>query len=169
MEIRIRATGQVMLEPGFRVYLANSNGPSYETLTPEIMEQLGVDPVFEGPQATPTTVYEYSQRSGVEEINGKWYTKYILGPTFVDIPASGDLPAVSAAQQLAEYKQRLDLEQASRIRQQRSELLKNSDWTQGKDISDTISTPWAAYRQQLRDLPQQDNFPWTVVWPTQPE
>lgn len=50
-------------------------------------------------------------------------------------------------------------------RNHRNMLLAQSDWTQGKDIPDAISTPWAAYRQALRDLPEQPGFPATIDWP----
>jgi len=52
------------------------------------------------------------------------------------------------------------------IRQERDKLLAASDWTQGKDIVDAISTPYAVYRQALRDLPEQEGFPSNVIWPT---
>jgi hypothetical protein len=58
--------------------------------------------------------------------------------------------------------------QASRVRQQRDQLLFQCDWTQAKDIPDTLSTPWATYRQALRDVPEQEGFPWNVQWPEQP-
>jgi hypothetical protein len=57
---------------------------------------------------------------------------------------------------------------AADIRSQRNALLSESDWTQANDIPDSISTPWATYRQALRDLPQQDGFPVTIVWPAKP-
>nr|DAT00194.1 MAG TPA: tail assembly chaperone protein [Caudoviricetes sp.] len=28
---------------------------------------------------------------------------------------------------------------------------------------------WAIYRQRLRDIPQQEGFPFNVVWPTKPD
>ena len=59
--------------------------------------------------------------------------------------------------------------QAASVRAQRNRLLADCDWTQGKDIPDNISTAWATYRQALRDVPAQANFPWEVTWPTQPE
>lgn len=57
---------------------------------------------------------------------------------------------------------------ADDIRNKRNQLLVQSDWTQGRDIPDSISIPWAAYRQQLRDITQQETFPLNVVWPTEP-
>lgn len=82
MEIRIRETGQVMHEREFKNWLKQNNGPSYDRLTPEVMEILQVDPVFEGPQAQNLEWWQYSLRQGLEEIEGKWYTKYVPGPLF---------------------------------------------------------------------------------------
>ena len=85
MQVRIRETGAVMYIDEFRAYQHTNGGPSWGTTTPEILDSLGADVVLEGPQATGGTVYQYSQRDGVEQIDGKWYTKYVLGPVFTDI------------------------------------------------------------------------------------
>lgn len=162
MQIRIRETGVVMYEAELRSHLKANDGPSYDQLTPEVMEAIGVDPVFEGPQATGGTVYQFSQAAGVEQIEGKWYTKHILGPVFTDTEES------SAAEQEAAYKAMKDAEQAKSVRQQRTEKLKDSDWTQVADAP-VDQAAWAAYRQSLRDITGQEGFPWTIDWPTQPE
>ena len=162
MQIRIRATGAVMYESELRSYLKANNGPSFNALTPEVMEAIGADPVFEGAQATGGTVYQYSQRDGVEEVGGKWYTKYILGPVFTDTEDA------TAAEQEAAYKAIKDAEQAASVRSSRSDKLKDSDWTQVADAP-VDKAAWATYRQALRDITTQAGFPWTVVWPTQPE
>lgn len=54
------------------------------------------------------------------------------------------------------------------IRNERNQLLSQTDWTQGKDIDDSISLAWAPYRQALRDVPLQEGFPFNVAWPIQP-
>lgn len=166
MQIRIRETGAVMYESELRSYLKANDGPSYDTLTPEVMEALGVDPVFEGPQATGGTVYQYSQRDGVEQIEGKWYTKYILGPVFTDTTAE-DGTVTTAAEHEAAYKAMKDAEQAKNVREQRNTKLAECDWTQLAD-STADKPAWATYRQALRDITAQAGFPWTVEWPTQP-
>ena len=145
-----------MYESELRSYLRENNGPSFNALTPEVMEAIGADPVFEGAQATGGTVYQYSQRDGVEEVDGKWYTKYILGPVFTD------------TEQEAAYKAMKDAEQAASVRSSRSDKLKDSDWTQVEDAP-VDKAAWATYRQELRDISAQEGFPWAVVWPTQPE
>jgi hypothetical protein len=162
MQIRIRETGQVMHENELRLYLQTKDGTSFEQLTSEVMEDIGVDPVLEGAQATGGTVYQYSQAIGVEQLDGKWYTKHTLGPIFTDRPEK------TAAQQEAEYKAVRDVEQPKSVRQMRNDKLKDSDWTQVADAS-VDQAAWATYRQALRDITAQSGFPWGVIWPTQPE
>ena len=167
MQIRVKATGAVMYESEFRAYIKSTSGASWDRTTDEILEELGADVVFEGAQATGGTVYQYSQRDGVEQVGGKWYTKYILGPVFTDLAATEIEPAKTAAEQEAAYKAMKDAEQAKSVRASRSDKLKDSDWTQVEDAP-VDKAAWATYRQELRDISAQAGFPWTVVWPTQP-
>jgi hypothetical protein len=55
------------------------------------------------------------------------------------------------------------------IRLKRDGILKETDWTMTTGSS-VDQSQWAAYRQNLRDLPQtyKDKTPDDVVWPTQP-
>jgi hypothetical protein len=163
MEIRVRSNGLVMQEGELRAYLQTN----YDTLTPEVTELLGVDVVLEGPQATGGNKYQYSVRQGVDNIEGKWYTKYVLGPVFTDVPATETEPAKTAAEQEAEYKASKDAEQAKNVRTQRTEKLAASDWTQLTDAP-INSSVWASYRQQLRDVTAQAGFPWEINWPVAP-
>jgi hypothetical protein len=166
MQIRIRQTGTVMYEAEFRAYQQANGGPTWGQTTEEILDSLGADVVFEGPQATGGTVYQFSMPDGVEQIDGKWYTKHILGPVFTDTTDDAG-NVTSAAEQEAEYKAMKDAEQAASVRQQRTEKLKDSDWTQIAD-STADKALWATYRQALRDVTSQAGFPWTIEWPEQP-
>ena len=148
MQIRIRQSGAVMYEAELRSYLLANGGPSYDQLTPEVMEALGVDPVFEGPQAQPTR-YQVAFADGAEQVDGKWYTKYGVNNMDVD--------AITAK----------DEEQAKSVRASRTEKLKDSDWTQVAD-SPVDQAAWATYRQALRDITAQEGFPWDIEWPEQP-
>ena len=148
MQVRIRQTGAVMYEAELRSYLKANDGPSYDQLTPEVMEAIGVDPVFEGPQAQPTR-YQFAFADGVEQIDGKWFTKYSV--------TNMDVDAITAK----------DVEQAKSVRTQRGEKLKDSDWTQVADAP-VDQAAWAVYRQALRDITGQEGFPWTIDWPIAP-
>jgi len=148
MEIRLRATGQTMLEDEFRAYQKAIDGPSWDRTTDEVLEALGADVVFEGPQAQPTR-YQIAYRDGVQQMDGKWYTKYSV--------ADMDAEAIVAK----------DAEQAKAVRDTRNQKLKDSDWTQVADAP-VDKAAWATYRQALRDITSQAGFPWDIQWPTQP-
>ena len=158
MQIRT-STGQVMYEAEFRAYTKANGGPSWDRTTTEVLEALDADVVFEGPQATGGTVYQYSQAAGVEQVDGKWYTKYSLGPVFTD----GE---TTAAEQEAAYKASKDAEQAKSVRASRDEKLSATDWRFRSDM--TPSQAWKDYCQALRDVPSQEGFPWTITWPATP-
>jgi Phage tail assembly chaperone protein len=149
MQIRLRSTGQVMYESEFRAYTKANGGPSWETTTPEVLEALGADVVLEGAQAQPTR-YQTAFANGVEQIDGKWYTKYSV--------ADMDADAIAAK----------DAEQAKAMRDQRNTKLSECDWTQVTDAP-VDKAIWATYRQSLRDITKQSGFPWEINWPTQPE
>ena len=55
------------------------------------------------------------------------------------------------------------------IRSKRDSILSSTDWTMTTG-STVDQAQWAAYRQNLRDIPQtyKDKTPDDVVWPTQP-
>lgn len=52
----------------------------------------------------------------------------------------------------------------------RNQLLLHSDWTQLPDVPLPVEkkTEWAVYRQLLRDITLQPDFPTNIVWPTKP-
>jgi len=169
MQIRTQ-TGAVMYEAEFRAYTKANGGPSWDTTTTEVLTALGADVVFEGAQATGGTVYQYSQASGVEQVDGKWYTKYTLGPVFTDTPATDEAPAKTAAEHEADYKAAKDTEQAKSVRSTRDTKLAECDWRviKAAETATTLDAAWATYRQALRDVTAQSGFPWTITWPESP-
>ncbi len=61
------------------------------------------------------------------------------------------------------------LEQLSNeLRYFRDMMLKDCDWTQLPDVPLSTRDAWAVYRQQLRDITLQPNFPNQVDWPIPP-
>ncbi len=146
MEIRIRETGQVMFEGELRASHPNTSFPPQ--LTAELLDSMGADVVLEGPQAQPTR-YQVGFRDGVEQVDGKWFTKYSV----VDMDQDA--------------KDALDAQQAASVRSQRTQKLAESDWTQVADAP-VDKAAWAVYRQGLRDVTAQTGFPWEVTWPDQP-
>ena len=149
MEYRLKSTGAVMYEGELRQYLKDNNGPTFGQMTTEIMDAIGVDPVFEGPQPSTSGPYEYVARQGVEMIGDKWHTKYVV-QTLDD-----------------EGKAAQDEETKKSVRADRNQRLADTDWRFRSDM--TPSQEWKDYCQALRDVPAQAGFPHNVQWPNKPE
>lgn len=61
-------------------------------------------------------------------------------------------------------------DEAQAAKAQRDALLRSSDWVILRAWERGVEVPddWKAYRQALRDVPQQDGFPETINWPQAP-
>ena len=59
---------------------------------------------------------------------------------------------------------------AAQARAQRDKLLLDTDWTQTLDapIDSDTRAAYRAYRQALRDIPEQEGFPEAITWPKLP-
>lgn len=59
---------------------------------------------------------------------------------------------------------------AEKIRAQRDVLLTETDWVVSKayETQTVVPQEWVQYRQALRDIPQQNQFPADVVFPIKP-
>lgn len=55
---------------------------------------------------------------------------------------------------------------AKSIRELRNQLLLETDWTANSDV--TMSDEMTTYRQALRDITNQADFPEVVTFPTKP-
>ena len=54
------------------------------------------------------------------------------------------------------------------VRSERNARLSSSDWTQIADAT-VDKAAWAVYRQALRNVPDQQDFPFRVQWPSKPQ
>ena len=61
--------------------------------------------------------------------------------------------------------------QAAAAREKRDKLLAETDWTQTLDapVTEDSKTALRAYRQALRDLPEQTGWPVDIEWPQLPK
>jgi hypothetical protein len=148
---RIRATGQVATQGEVRGMYANTSFP--KTWSPELVEELGLDVVFESPTPT-TTVYQTAFKDGVEQdAQGRWVWKWSISEMDDDAKAAKDAEA------------------AKGVRTTRDKLSAETDWIVIKNLELNQNVPgiWEVYRQNLRDVPAQAGFPHNVTWPTKPE
>ena len=143
-EYRIRETGAVVTEHEFRGLHPTTSFPS--VITEEMANDFGADVVFEGPQPTATK-YQTGYRDGVEEIEGKWYTKYAVADMEADAIAAVDAATIASNKATRNTK------------------LSATDWTQLGDVPLTAQckADFADHRQALRDADMLD-----PVWPDAP-
>ena len=81
------------------------------------------------------------------------------------IPFTAEEEAARDAEEAA-HAAGADDRKAEEVREERNQLLSQTDWMAGSDV--TMSTAWRTYRQALRDVPEQSGFPNDITWPTKP-
>jgi hypothetical protein len=146
---RIKSTGEIKSQGEIRAMYPNTSFPSQWSA--ELVANLGLDPVFETPAPT-TTRYQTASKDGVEQVEGKWQWKWVV------------------TEMSDEAKAAIDAQQAAAVRSTRNARIAECDWTQLDDtpITNSKKLEWAAYRQALRDIPDQPGFPWDINWPEKP-
>lgn len=82
-----------------------------------------------------------------------------------NVPFTAEEEAARDAEEAA-WAAGADDRKAADVRQERNQLLSETDWMAGSDV--TMSDEWRTYRQALRDVPAQSGFPTDVTWPTKP-
>jgi hypothetical protein len=164
MEFRVRSSGELKTQGEIRKLNPNVSLP--KVWNSNVYDTLGIDPVLETPKPDTTGEYKIVVRNGAEQdANNNWVQKWVERDMFSDTEEDG--VTTTKAEHEAAYQARLDTEAAERVRSERDQKLKDTDWMGMSDV--TMSTEWATYRQALRDIPSQAGFPHTITWPTEPE
>ena len=163
--VRERSTGRVMTDTTWITENKSKRPP--QPLTTEFMEHNQRDPVFEGKRPSLTPPYETIVDDGVEQINGKWTTKYKVGPVFKEYKDSGG-KTVTISQQTTAHKTSIDARVAETNRNKGTALLAETDYFGLSDS--TMADNMKVYRQALRDLSKHSNWPHLADsdWPTKP-
>jgi len=144
-----------MYEPEFRTYMSETTGASWNQTTVEILNELGADPVLNGPYPTCGT-YQYVIPGPVIEQDGVWYTSF----TVVDMDA----------EQIAAKNEEL----AQQNKTTAVNILNATDWTSIADVADPEkSNPYLinqaefiAYRSTVRAIAVNPTF--DAVFPDAP-
>ena len=167
MEIRNRSTGAITTISQFKAEYPTTSFP--KQITTAILDSYGYDAVLNGAAAEVTAPYGVSTRDGVEQIDGKWFTKFIAGPVFTDT-TDEEGNVTTAADNEAAYRAKVDSDVAERVRADRNEKLAACDWTVLTDspLTTAKKTEWKTYRTALRDISAADGFPHTMTWPEEP-
>ena len=120
-----------------------------KNVTDEIFAQYGAVPV--AITAPPDITYAQDREEGTPVFsNGQWHQTWIV------IDLSPEQLAIRRA------------EQEQQVRGQRNEKLFESDWTMLSDAPVENRQAWIDYRQTLRDISTQKDYPWVVIWPEPP-
>jgi len=164
-EYRIRSTGEVKTQGQIRSMHPNVSLP--KVWNANVNETLGIDPVIASPKPEPSGDYKSVVRNGVEQdANGNWVYAWTERDMFQEYTDDDD--NVVTVQDQIDAKVAADnaaLEATERAT--RDDLLKATDHYGLSDVS--MTEAMTAYRQALRDVPQQAGFPQTITWPTKPE
>jgi len=164
-EYRIRSTGEVKTQGQIRSMHPNVSLP--KVWNANVNETLGIDPVIASPKPEPSGDYKVVVRNGVEQdANGNWVHAWTENDMFQEYTDDDD--NVVTVQDQIDAKVAADnaaLEATERST--RDDLLKATDHYGLSDV--TMSEAMTTYRQALRDVPQQTDFPQTITWPTKPE
>jgi hypothetical protein len=110
--------------------------------TDETLAEYGMYPATVANQPSYDSDTHCLVLSDFSQANGQWQAHYNVEP----------LPKDQAA---------------AAVRSKRNMLLLQSDWTQVAD-SQVDRAAWATYRQALREITTQNDFPLSVVWPSSP-
>jgi hypothetical protein len=115
---------------------------------------------------------EYAQYSYVDEYYHP--DKYYVNVTTKELIAIPDRPSPDYTFSYDSYSWEVNTARATkRMRNIRDGLLSDSDWTDTLSsknrLGEDLYNQWQAYRQALRDVPEQAGFPLAIVWPTPPE
>jgi len=167
-EFRERTTGEVKSQGQWRAAFPNMSLP--RVWTNNVCDAMNIDPVLASPAAT-TSAYQTSVRDGVEQDSkGNWVEKYVARDMFADTTEDG--VTTTKADHEKAYQATLDARTAEGHRATRNKLLADTDWTQMNDspLSNENKTAWATYRNELRNLPDDDAWPnlSSEDWPVQP-
>lgn len=163
-EYRNRTTGEIKSQGQWR--LENKNMSLPKVWNANVLDALNLDPVLASPNAT-TTKYQTSVRDGVEKDSlGNWVEKYIAKDMFADTTVDGK--TTTKAEHEAAYQANLDAAIAINKREERTNLLKDTDFYGMSDV--TMPDNMKTYRQALRDITTHKNWPNLTDsdWPTKP-
>jgi hypothetical protein len=164
-EYRNRTSGDIKTETELRA--ANKNMSFPKAWNSSVHDALNVDPVLASPAPAPSAAYKSVVRNGaVQDSKGNWVYAWVEQEMFTEYTDdNGDVQTVAA--QKTAYDAATTATLAASERATRDELLKATDHYGLSDV--TMSSDMTTYRQALRDVPQQTDFPGTITWPTKPE
>ncbi len=143
---RKRETGEIIFTD--QNFINYNSLPLDTEITDEIADKHGFDIVINVPTPEHDPIYEFAFWDDVEEKNGKYYMKWEIGD------------------KRKEWEENPEI--AQEIFKQRDTLLYRTDWWALPENANSYTEERKKYRQDLRDLTEQPNFPFIIDWPEYP-
>ena len=163
-EYRNRTSGEIKTDAELKAENKNMSFP--KVWGESTFDALNVDPVLESPKPAPSGDYKVVVRDGaVQDSNGNWVYAWTEQDMFSEYEDDeGNTVTVQAQKDAYDAANTAYL--AAQERSKRDLLLAETDHYGLSDV--TMSDDMATYRQALRDVPQQTDFPSTITWPEKP-
>jgi len=163
-EYRNRTSGEIKTDAELKAENKNMSFP--KVWGESTFDALNVDPVLESPKPAPSGDYKVVVRDGaVQDSNGNWVYAWTEQDMFSEYE-DDEGNTVTVQDQKDAYDAANTAYLAAQERSKRDLLLAETDHYGLSDV--TMSDDMATYRQALRDVPQQTDFPSTITWPEKP-
>jgi hypothetical protein len=151
----IKAINGVIEKYPYSTYQLKQDNPQTSfpsVISDELLADWDVFPVVSTPYPEVNYTQDVSEGTPVF-VNGQWTQVWVVSDATPE-----------------EIAQRTE-DKATEVRSERDALLTACDWIVIKATETDVPEieAWKAYRQALRDVPQQPGFPWNVVWPQPPQ
>lgn len=165
MLYRVKTTGEIRTQGEVRGLFPNTSLPA--VWAQETLEFLGVDPVFNAPQPTPTDLQVVTREGIVQDTAGNWIENWVLVDKFSTYTKE-DGTVVTKEEQESAYLAKLDAEKAQVNKDKASKLLAETDWVVLPDVLTlTNKDAFITYRAALRDIAVNPTA--VVEFPVKPE
>lgn len=125
-----------------------------EQVTDELLETFNVFKVEGTIAPSYDDLSQDRNHGGIVFENGMWKEVWLIT----------EASEVEKAARRAEKEKNL----SEAARAQRNRALEETDWTQLADVPEQTKAAYLQYRQALRDVPTQADFPWAIRWPEKP-
>ena len=155
MLYRVKSTGAVKTQGEVRGLFPNTSLPA--VWTADTLEFLGVDPVFNAPQPTPTDLQQVVMQGIVQDSKGNWIENWVLVDkfkTYTRTNEDGTTTTVTKEEQETAHLAKLDAEAKKVVKDKASALLTASDFYDLPNTANKISNiaDIIAYRDALRAI-----------------
>jgi hypothetical protein len=159
MNYRNKETGSISTQGEIR--RANKHRSFPRVWDADVCTLLDIDPILAAPKPASTSLQQVNGNGVVQDALGNWVDAWAIVDKFKDTTEDGVV--TTKADNEAAYTASLDTTAAVSVRTERDQRLSETDFYALTDV--TLSAAMTAYRQALRNVPEQAGFPHNINWP----